>query len=626
MKYTVFLIFFSVCIASAQKPEYAAVLIPSQLKENANAVVRYHQTDINISSRSSMTVRTYRAVTVLNELGQSSIKAYEHENIKSIDAVIYDASGNEIKKIKRKDFREQSVSQGSIISDTKVTYLDYTPTQYPFTVIFQSETSSSNTAFIPRWQPLDEKLVGVEKSVVNVTYTPLLGFKLKEYNFEGKDILKSEKSNSITYTAQNLPAIRVEAFSPSFDKISPFVLFGLEKFHLEGVDGEASTWEAMSAWNYNNLLSGTDELSAETKAKIKAMVGDEKDPLKKAKIIYNYVQGKTRYVNISLGIGGWKPMKAKDVDRLGYGDCKALSNYMRCLLNVVNVPSYYTVIYGDQDKTDLKSDFVSIQGNHIILGIPVDDKITWVECTSQTEPFGYQGKFTDDRMALLIAPSGGKLVRTHVYNTTDNTQFTKGNYTINPSGHITGKLEIRSKGSQYTNKSSLQSKSSEDQNKFYKDYFNINNLNFNKIAVIDDKDNIEFTEMLSLHADRYANTENNRLMFAVNAYNQFSQIPQRYRSRTHPFEISRGFADYDEITIAIPEGYTIEAKPNNIDLKDKFGEYKSEYVPINSKEMLYKRTLVINPGYFEPKEYENYRKFREAIAKADNAKMVLVKN
>jgi hypothetical protein len=30
----------------------------------------------------------------------------------------------------------------------------------------------------------------------------------------------------------------------------------------------------------------------------------------KAKLIYDYVQQKSRYVSIQVGIGGWKPMDA----------------------------------------------------------------------------------------------------------------------------------------------------------------------------------------------------------------------------------------------------------------------------------------------------------------------------
>jgi hypothetical protein len=56
-----------------------------------------------------------------------------------------------------------------------------------------------------------------------------------------------------------------------------------------------------------------------------------KEPIMKAKLIYDYVQQKSRYVSIQVGIGGWKPMDASDVDRLGYGDCKGLTNYTKAL-------------------------------------------------------------------------------------------------------------------------------------------------------------------------------------------------------------------------------------------------------------------------------------------------------
>ncbi|MNS34894.1 hypothetical protein D3C72_670310 [compost metagenome] len=88
----------------------------------------------------------------------------------------------------------------------------------------------------------------------------------------------------------------------------------------------------------------------------------------------------------------------------------------------------------------------------------------------------------------------------------------------------------------------------------------------------------------------------------------------------------RGIYDYDEIIINLPKGTTIEAKPENIELKESFGEYKTELSIINENQLLYKRTYKANPGYYDKKEYENFRKFYEQIAKNDNAKIVLVKN
>lgn len=621
------LILFFAMTTNAQEIQYTTLTIPDNLKENANACVRLNNVEITINSRKSMTIKTTRVVSVLNEYGLKHIGAREYNKVKVAEAVVYNSFGKEIKKIRKKDFKEILVSEGSIITDNKMFYLDYTPTEYPFTIVYTSETETSNTAFIPTWSPFEDVLASVEKTSVKINFLSDLGFKYKEFNFGNQVIDKVETANNITFSAENVTAIRNEDYSPFYTKFIPYVMFGLDNFYLEGVEGTAKTWKEFGQWMNTNLLEGTNEISPETQAKIKALVGDEKDPIKISKIVYQYVQGKTRYVSIQLGIGGWKPMLAKDVDRLGYGDCKALTNYTRALLKVVGVPSYYTIVYGDYQKRDLNTEFVSIQGNHVILGIPVNEQIYWLECTSQIHPFGFQGEFTDDRKVLIITPEGGKIVKTKEYVANENTQITSGSYVLTSDGSISGKLVIKSKGTQYDDKFSRERSSNEDLTKFYKDYFgHINNLKLTKINLTNNKDEVEFAEEIALEANQYANPTGGRLMFAVNAFNQSTRIPQRYRNRNNPFEIQRGFYDEDEVAITLPEGFKIEAKPENFELKETYGHYKTEYKILDESHVLYKRSLLINGGEYPNTEYEKYRKFREQIAKNDNAKFVLVKS
>lgn len=625
------IVLFFTTMAIAQDLEYTVANIPAELKENANAVVRLDQKNIVIASRKSMTTTTKKIVTILNENGLSYMDLSEYfsgkTRIKSIEAQFYSAFGKEIKKVKRKDFKENSVSGNSILSEGKVLYYDYTPTEYPFTVVFLSEIETSNTAFMPRWFPMPGFAVSVEKSTINIKVPSDLGFKYKEFNIlDNPNITKEVKAEGVSFAANNLLVYKAEDYSPSFDSYAPNVMMGLDFFNLEGVDGVATNWKDFGEWMYTNLLKGTEEIPLETQNKIKALVGDEKDPIKKAKIVYKYVQDKTRYISIQLGIGGWKPMLAKDVDRLGYGDCKALTNYTKALLEVVNVPSYYTVIYGDSQKRNLNQDFVSMQGNHVILGLPVDNKMYWLECTNQKLPFGFQGDFTDNRLALAIKPEGGEIIKTKEYIAQENTQISKGNYAVDENGNISGTILIKSKGLQYDNKYIYEGSSNEDLIKFYKKYFwNISNLKIKKINMLNNKEDVEFSEDIAIEALEYAKPANGRLIFALNAYNLSSSIPQRYRNRTNPFEISRGIYDYDEITIDLPKGYVVEAKPENVTIKTDFGEYKTELVMVNESQVVYKRTYQSNPGSFDKKDYENFRKFREQIAKNDNAKIALVK-
>jgi hypothetical protein len=634
MKTSFFTLFFCLfTLASlAQKSEYSSLIISDSLKQNADAVVRLDQMDIAIASQRSMNIKIQRIVTVLNVQGLSDIEAYQHYDksttIKNIEAIVYDAFGNEIKKIKRKDFKDQSAVSGStLFSDNRVIYLEYTPISYPFTIVYTSEIENSNTAFIPRWYFLGSYNLSVEKSVLNVSYPNNLGFKKKEFQFSDFKIQKTiDTDTKLSYAAANILARKAEDYSPSSDNLFPKVMMGLEKFHLEGYDGTATTWEAFGKWYADNILTETTVLPEETKTKIKALVGNEKDPIKKAKIIYDYVQKKSRYVNIAVGIGGWKPMLASDVDRLGYGDCKALSNYTKALLQVVDVPSYNTILYGDRNKSNIQSDFVSMQGNHMILAIPTGDNYTWLECTSQDDPFGYQGTFTDDRDVLVVKPEGGAIVRTKIYEDKENTQKDKGAYSIDENGNFSGSISIISEGSQYSKKYGIEHLQPTEKEKHYKDYWdNINNLKINKISFVNDKENIRFTEDAQVTAVNYATILSNKMMFVVDAFNQNTGSVKRIRNRKNPFEIQRGYLDSDEIEINLPAGFTIEFLPSNFELKGKFGEYKTEIVKKDSNKLTYKRSMFLNKGKYSNKEYDEYRLFMEQVAKNDNAKIILTK-
>jgi transglutaminase-like putative cysteine protease len=616
----------------AQKIEYSVLSIPDSLKQNANAVVRLEQTDIHIKSRSDMTISNKNVVTFFNEQGWKSMAFYENysrrTSIRNISATILDAFGNENKKLKRKDFKDQSTAEGyTIYSDYRVLYLVYTPTNYPFTIVYESEIGTSNTAFIPSWNPIGGAFVSVEKSIFNIIYPADCGFKKMESNFTGYQILATVKSPiSIAYTATNFPANRREEYSQDRNKIFPMVRFGLDLFQLEGVEGNATTWKDFGLWYNQKILPGTTDISELAKAKIKEVVGSETDPIKKARLVYEYMQQKSRYVNITIGIGGWKPMPAEDVDRLGYGDCKALTNYTKSLLDAVGVTSYHTILYGGLSKSNIDTNFVSMQGNHMILCVPNGNDYVWLECTSQDNPFGYQANFTDDRNVLILKPDGGEIARTKIYTDKVNSQISKGSMMLSEIGDLSGNISIVSEGSQYGMKQRVETMQPIEREAHYKDYWsNINSLKINKATYANDKEKVRFTENMEITAINYGNLSGSRMMFALNGYNQHSTNVRKIRNRKTPFEILRGSYDEDEIQVALPVGFAIEALPNNIKFSGKFGEYKTEIIKVDGQNLVYKRSFFVKEGVYASNEYEDFRLFMEQVSRNDNAKIVLLK-
>lgn len=623
-KLSLLLFLFSISIFSQ---ENLFAIFPDSIKQNANAVVKDERIEINISSFKNMTIKKYRVITILNELGLRNLDAYEYFDrstvIKDLEVQIFNAFGVEIKKIKRKDFKENSVSEGSIITDNKVLYLDYTPTQYPFTMVYKSEVSTSNTAFIPSWYPIQAYFLSVLSSSITINFAKDVNFKVKEFNFNNT-VVKEEKLGSVSYFARNLKALRKEDLAPSLQKIVPYVMFGLNKFQIEGLEGDAESWSAFGKWVSEKLLSDTEDIPQETLLELKKIIGNETDNLKIAKIIYEFVQNRTRYVSIQLGIGGWKPMLAKNVDRLGYGDCKGLTNYTRSLLKSFNVPSYYALVYGGEQKRDITEDFVSMQGNHAILGIPDSNSIIWLECTSQTLPFGFQGNFTDDRKVLIVNSNNSKIVKTKPYLNDSNFQKTKSKVILYDNNEINCEVEIKSKGIIYDDKYRLKNENLVKIKEYYNNFFNIiNNKEFFKTEIIDDRQELEVTELISFVAKDFVKTNGGKIVFPVNCINQVSFVPKKYGDRKIPFEIDRGYCFEDSIVLKIPDNLKVDSLPMNQKIESEYGSYYSEF-EIKNDELFFIRKIQIKEGFYEADKYENYRKFREQIARNENSKILLI--
>ena len=116
------------------------------------------------------------------------------------------------------------------------------------------------------------------------------------------------------------------------------------------------------------------------------------------------------------------------------------------------------------------------------------------------------------------------------------------------------------------------------------------------------------------------------MLFAPNALNRYTHIPDRYRNRKFPLEIQRGYFDTDDYEIKLPSDYKIEAIPNNVTYETKFGSYSFTITKKDDQTLQYQRTIKIKDGLYPKEDYKEYRKFIKKIVKHDGSKIVLVKN
>lgn len=629
MKRFLFFLLLPTILFAQDEALTTSINIPEKLLENANAVIRQMDVQVVIEDYDRVEVITERIVTVLNEKGDRAINAYEHyddhSKIKSIEAVIYDKFGKRIERFRKSDFSDVSaVSDGTLYSDSRVMYLDYTARSYPYTVYFTSRVVNKNTAFLPTWFPLENYFISTQNSSFTIDNQSGVELKTKEENFEGYSIVKE----GTKYSVNNLEAIRSEAYSPSFKSYAPHLKSTLKKFKMAELDGVNENWEGFGKWMHDHLISEVDEIPDELKKEIQDLVKDLPTEKERAKAVYEFMQNRSRYISVQIGIGGWRPTEASEVHERAYGDCKGLTNYTKVLLKEAGIESNYAVIYGGSEIQNIDKEFSSTQGNHVILHIPKldEEENIWLECTSKTAPFGMIAGFTDDRDALVVTENGGKIMHTTAYDTKDNLQLTTADIKLDREGNASGKVHIKSSGYQYTFREHMAEYSDKKGVEAYQNRWDyLNGLIIKSFEVKVDKDKQLVEEEVSIEQDRAAQKMGNILLVNLNMFNRHKYDPPTYSKRVHMLNLERGYVDHDDYVIHLSENMKVDGLPEAVELESKFGNYKLEVVEEENK-IIFKRSIQINKGLFQPEDYEAFEEFRKSIVKNDEANAAILIN
>jgi transglutaminase-like putative cysteine protease len=354
-------------------------------------------------------------------------------------------TGKSIKKARLRDMADVAPPTSDFLLDNRYKVFEVTAPSYPILVKITTEVLRKTNFYYPTWVPVQYNFQKVKESVLQFNYPTELGLKYKEMNLAGtKDLQESAGVTTLTWTEKDL-----EVQTPSFDlDKDPKIILSPVQFAINEFRGEMNDWSGLASWQ-NKLNQGRGELPAEFKSQLLEMVKEADEPYEKVAILYDYLQRNYRYVSIQLGIGGWQTMTAEEVLQNKYGDCKALTNLMKSMLEAVGVPAYYTLVLAGEDSKDIEVDFPSNQFNHVILQVPTTKDPIWLECTSNMNPPGFLGGFTSDRHVLVTTPTGGYLTKTPNYTSPEwNTIKTNSKLILDQQGAAKIETVWQSQGNQ----------------------------------------------------------------------------------------------------------------------------------------------------------------------------------
>ena len=615
--------------SNAQLNIYSALIIPDSLKADADVVVREENIRLVIKDKNTARYEVQQVFTVLNEQAKKYLSFVEFSDkfhvLDDAEIKVYDLTGKKINTYSKKEMTSLNYGEG-LVPEGKVTYFNVSAPSYPITVEFNYSIKFKGIFSLPGYD-MQSPWQSVQHSVFEVEVPADLGVRYKLLNTGiDPEITHTGSKQLYRWEQKNLKAYKLEKHSGSAYSYEPTVLIGPNKFQLDDYDGDMTSWKNFGDW-INNLYSKTTGLPEEKKQFYRDMVKNATTDKEKAAILYNYMQNNMRYVSIQLGIGGFRPFPASFVDEKKYGDCKALSNYLKSALDAVGVKADVVIIQGSITPRNVLEDFPANYFNHAILCIPEPKDSIWLECTSTTLPFAQLGPFTENRKAMMVTDDGGVLVNTPVSNYKTNTQSIKtvievnkdGGADVNASCTLYGEVRDEMLMRYHDLKD-------DEKRKFFitnmewkhPDYFEISNSK--------NKDNPYLVTAKMNYEKIYSFNAGNKLFFNPRLYPVFDEEIPDNEKRTRDYYFTSPYQVIDTTVYKFPAGFSPEAIPKNKLLQFSFAEYSSSYAWDAAAHSLISIALLqLKDRIIKAADYTKLLDFKKQVMADMNEKIVMKK-
>ena len=571
---------FCATLSFAQADIYSALTIPDSIKKNADVVVREEIIKFTIKDFNSARYDVHQVITILNEQGKRYLNfnefSYEFRVLGDAEIKVYDAFGIKKNTFSKRDMTSLNYGEG-LVPEGKLTYFNVSPPGYPLTVEINYSIKYKGLFNYPG-NYFQHSNQSVQRAVFDVEVPADLSLRYKILNCNYKpDITRSGNKDMYHWEVKNLRAFKTEKHVGPTDNYLPQVLLGPNKFQLDEYDGDMTSWKNFGDW-YKKVYLKTAELPEDRKLFYADLVKDAKKDADKARILYNYLQNNMRYVSIQLGIGGLKPFPASFVDNKKYGDCKALSNYLKSALDAVGVKSSVVIIEAGTNPGIIPDDFPAHFFNHVILCIPQQKDSIWLECTSTTLPFAQLGPFTENRKGMMVTDDGGVLVNTPISKYLDNAQSAHTIIEVNEEGGAKVKTSCSLIGEERNQLMMYYHDLQEDE----KRKFFITNMEWKQpdnfeISNSKNKANPYLVSATMNYEKIFSFNAGNKLFFEPRLYPIFDEEVPEYEKRIRDYYFTCPYQAIDTTVYKFPAGFNSESIPKNKLIDFPFAHYTCNY-------------------------------------------------
>ncbi len=620
--------------ASATLPKY---------ESKVPAVVLLDEQRVNIDDSGKRVITTRKVVRVLSQDGRHEAHGVEHylsgsSKVKEVHAWLLSPSGQS-RQLGKDHIVDVAAAANDVYSDVRAKVVDAEREAVPGS-LFAFEAASEDKSIFTQFEwSFQDRLPAVTSRFVLAMPS---GWRAESIAFNTAKLEPAISGGTYTWEMHNLPFIDFEPLGPAAHALAPRI--GVTFFPPGAVKNAGSplaTWQDVAAFQ-SSLAEDRQTTSAEMTAKTQQLIAGAKTEFDRIAAIGRYVQG-VNYIAVQTNLGrggGYRPHSAVDVFAKSYGDCKDKANLMRTMLKIAGINSHLTAIYSG-DPTYARPEWPSPhQFNHMIVAVKVTEpsktaavldqsglgKLLFFDPTDDSIPVGYLPAHEQDSYALVIAPTGGVLVKMPVTPPASNRIERDGEVSVAANGLATVKLHEKTYGETAATLRYQQSRASPEEYRRSVARWLARAAGTPQLSEIQVPPGTgvgEWERTLEYTAPNFSQTMQGRLMMVKPITAPFYSATLAEPRRTHPV-LLQSLVQTEIVHVVVPEGFAVDEVPDAVKLETAYGKYTSTY-KIEVASVLVKRSLEIQASTVPATGYAELRTFFAHVQGSVQAPIVFVK-
>jgi hypothetical protein len=581
-------------------------LIITQLIIGQKAFITHYETHIELKADKKITTQRVR-IKVNNPQGDYlSTVRIPYDNLTKLNinyALLEDANNNVLKTLKKSEIiSRSSISGVSFFQDDYEKMFRLKHYKYPYYIDYEYEYETKTFITICNWLPVFSTDVPTISATLVIENNSGYKIKSKLYNIPNSS-LQLNNENLHMYKTSFVNTIDDEIYSPNPYNSLPRIVVIPERFYYHN-HGSLKTWQDYGLWE-SSLLEGKNDLTDNEKKIISELTYGINDSIQLLKVVYQYLQNKTRYINISIETGGHVPHPASYVCTNSYGDCKALTNYLKTVYEYLKIQSYYTIIYSGIYPIQLDTSFVYPQFNHVILCVPLKNDTIWLDCTSDG-PFNYLSSYNQNRIAYIVNGENSSFVRTPAFSVEDVKNQTVSRLKIDNS-NLNINASLLFGGREYDILSNVEHYNNDDDFKeFIFHNFETNGLTIDSFSVRNNLSEKQYQiKMKGIVRNKITNLESEIFIGSIRNFLPTLTSP---KNRENDLFLAYPINRNDSIIIEKPLNSVFAHNKIDTTLQTKFGHYKFKIE--EDKNFIYiSKSLVLFSGGYPKEAYSEFYDF-----------------